>query len=343
MNGDGTLTRSNSRRCRNDSCLRRLALVVVTFGVLVVTNPANRKLILKYAPVSAENIPSWLVPEHRRRGLTNLAIVSLEKRFSGVVIHGLRNSFQLCRYDSEIVGDACLWAADYFCHEKPLWDTQDRPFLAYRLLSHLLIASGIHAFCTNKDRERNTDRADFSWGSIWRNGLLSVVRHPREEILLWTLFQMNMYVFPAFQSLDKVVSSFFFDNGHSKGNDPGKNFAAGVLTLVFVIGGMSNWMATLILDNNSTTRRPPQVVSGMYGVWGACLAFQHKVSSRTILFAFKGVVEINASSTFWTSALLLLWSNNVGRLIAWMVGGMMGSIFGDFLVDKLTILGRLWL
>lgn len=189
---------------------------------------------------------------------------------------------------------------DTFCHGKPLLDWNDLPFTVNRLLCWLVMASMLSSFLIQRTSARIS--------TLFTTTITSVLQQPT----IWDLVRINLVVYPALVSMDRLMRSYFVVDGYTW------RFLAAFFILFFVIGGICNQLG-------SRFQRSPLV--GMGSAFAACLGYYKALSSKS-LFQF-AEHPFSASTIFWLDAIMLLLSNRVGELVAWIGGGFAGHMFGQ--------------
>ena len=163
---DGHIIRDD-RSFQSTFSYRRLLLVLVVIGALVVTNPANQ--LYDQVREFMDNVPFVIGGRRRQRtstrpkrelsdwawqkildppiGQTNYGLFAVEERHSEVTVSVLTKSWSCPFFDSR-KGSFCSTLAKHLCHGNPLvYHPKSYAYTVHRSICLLLIVTAMLAFC----------------------------------------------------------------------------------------------------------------------------------------------------------------------------------------------------
>jgi hypothetical protein len=190
----------------------------------------------------------------------------------------------------------------------------------------MLIASAIYFFCCPAASPTP------SFGGLFMNSdsiwfwLTSVFYRPN---ILTDLFKTNTCIYPALMEMNRIVprlgnTSITFGNVNV-------DYTVAVLFLIFGIGGSVNWITTRV------TKRP---VYGFFTTVAASLSYYQRMTRaralQTFLLYVLGQPVTPATAYFTGLAMLVLSSNGnwLPPLLAWILAGCAGSLFGQYHLEN---------
>ena len=355
ISSSGSLVRDG--RKRYEFSRPRLAFAAALITTLLVTNPANRLLQDWRLPLpsrgsneeplySSLSSSSWLHQSASTlldgvlsslqstmdgpRRQTNYWLFSLRNdAYDGIYLQTLSMDVPLCRYDGDrgLLDPACGWIEDTFCHGLVFDVRSNRPFAAHRMLEALLLASALLAWCLKPGwwpTEPCSKRPLATLASIlWFPSILE------------DLVSCNLLVYPALQIMDRILSTSASNN-----NVATNRFYLSAFGLIFGIGGLSNWIATIMSKRGNF---------GLHGSIAASLGYLMSCQPNKLLMRYFGIIcNMTASDILLAvtaigliDALLGVQLPMMGRIgrhnvMAWMVGGVLGNLMGQFQVENYT-------
>ena len=217
------------------------------------------------------------------------------------------------------------------CHEMQSFDPRNKSFTVLRILQVLKLLS----FLLQK-MNRNSSSPFLppaTLDNMVRNPL-SCVASTLQQSVWYTdfLFLINL-VYPSLKVLELVTSA-----GTSTNQAAGTHFYIVAFGLLFVIGGISNFLAAYL------THRP---MWGMKGGIAACIGYMAAAQPNRVLYrsgwGIGEVMELTAGNVLWTvfgtnlaSFLLAIDSLGMGiaDTVAWGVGGVLGYYFSEFQLEQ---------
>jgi len=258
---------------------------------------------------------------------TNYVLFSLRNvAYEGIYIQALWNDSLLCRYDGNGRFDPlCSWVEDHFCHGMS-FDRFNRPFAAHRMLEFLLIASAVSMWCMKP-----------GWWPpepCWKRPVATFASILWFPSIIEDLIACNMFIYPSLVKIDRLVSLTAASEGVAT-----RRFYLSAVALLFGIGGLTNLVATLMMRNSNF---------GMHGATAASLGYLLATAPNKVIIRYMGVINMYASDVLMAIAVIGLIDSlfsirlpvfgRSGRhsVLAWMLGGVVGNMMGQFQLDRYT-------
>lgn len=267
---------------------------------------------------------------------TNYGVFSVwTERDTGVHLAFLLQDFTMCKFQSNLYDkyfnsphdqSLCNWLATSLCHGMKAFDGLSE-FTALRIIQILKILSYLASTCYQYDPY-----------IFYQSPFLSLFR---QEYWYQDLISINLFVYPALDLLGKMSTI-----GTSRDMTRALHFWLGTFMLIVVIGGLANMMSSILTKHDVNGRR-----HGMKGSFAACLGYIVAVAPNKIVLSLDWLAEINLTAgdilfgslgiAFlshitgihqYSMGLLKEWS--ASETVAWIIGGLLGSFFGKWQLDK---------
>lgn len=371
INGDGRLSRDRNALYLPKISTQRVVLVFVLLSTLLVTNPANglfareiqnMRRKLRVFPLSSMQESEWdqmvdsLDPPKSKvnedqssygeyysylssmvttatkdtlssfltttkNAYSNYGIFVLGKKATTINLTGLLHTVELCRTDSmeDFEREFCL-----LVEEVSFQKQQKKGSLAYAMTqfgSWMLITAVLFSFCT-----KSGSKVMLNVNPIFQPWLLQMIVSIWTSTTVFDVIHWNWIAKSALTSMERLIMAT-----HSVENKD-LLFILSSIFLLFVVG--------IALTHYATRRIVPRHFSyNLDGMFAACLAYTVGVGNqrKNFLLRLFPNLRLNYPTLFWFRAGQLLLMNQLGPLVAVLIGGALGHAFGmlhaEFLLE----------
>jgi hypothetical protein len=319
---------------------RRTLTVLVLLFSFAITNPANDPWTVQYV-LSGRRLSPHLPPSRRlpkESGyVTNYGVFALQERLTYLRIHVLGMTWD-CSYVDEETGALCLEIQERLAYaQRPLlWDSSDRAFSTYRLLSTGIVLSALLTYCAYGPLRSGYAVVDW---------YLELLRPHSDHVTLWStlwsLVQANWFVYPALLRMEQLVSSQSSTSWFYMAND-GWNFAMSavcIVSLTAVVRALATHRQrqhTRFAGSHPTTTRTRSVPgSGWSLLVSAFLGYlrgaQRDPFAATVLL-WGNAVEVVPLSWCWLLWILAI--DGLPTVLFWVLSNWSGAALGAYQLQQ---------
>jgi hypothetical protein len=311
----------------------RLAILVVLFGWLAVSNSENTTLRSALLPhlvrQNETSIPRNPKSAYESRRTTNYGLFHVKERILNVVVSVAGQEWS-CYYDEPVYGAVLCRdiLRNEMCHEMPLFPWNgDIVYRLHRIVTMMLILSTCLAACLVTPIHCSASADAY----LIPNSILSLlvdeqVRLAPAPTLFQRLLYWNVFCYPALKAMYRTIehqndTSVFRTRDSSSDHNPAMSFLLAVY-FVFIMAVFLNALSTFW---NGTFLLRFQAVSAIL------VGFHAKYRAAMSVEMLYPGISWNAAT--WTLLASLVLQQSLATAGFWWLGHIAGQTLGQYLMD----------